>query len=95
MLSDGTILPETVCIMAAAAAAWFLFSLTSRFFPPAAAIAVLPFLLPSEGLWKYPLEILAGISLFYAAARIVSAWDHKLSGMDVVLEQKRKQDEKL
>ena len=78
-LSDSTVLPETVCIISAAAGVWILFSLMRRFFPPAAAIAILPFLLPAEGLWKYPPEILAGITLLYVAAQVVSVWEERPS----------------
>lgn len=76
-LFEATPLPETVCVMAAAAGAWGLFALTKRYFPPAAAIAILPFLLPAEGLWKYPLEIFAGITLLYSAAWVVSLRETK------------------
>ena len=77
ILSDGTVVPETLWMMAAAAGAWLLFTLMKRFFPPAAAIAVLPFLLPADGLWKYPLEIMAGILFLYFAAWVVSIWEVK------------------
>lgn len=77
ILSDGTVLPETFWIVAAAACAWTLFTLTGRFFPPASALAVLPFLLPEEGLWQYPFEVLAGIALLYLAACVADALEKK------------------
>lgn len=77
ILFEETLLPETICVMFAAAGAWVLFSATRRFFPPAAAIAILPFLLPSDGLWKYPLEIFSGITILYFAACLVSFWENR------------------
>ncbi|MBR2736970.1 MAG: hypothetical protein IKD86_06645 [Firmicutes bacterium] len=79
-LADGTVLPATVCVMIAAAAVWTLLRLLKRFFPPAAAIGILPFILPEEGLWKYPLEIMVGIILLYAAAALLSLWEEKRTG---------------
>ena len=76
-LFEATPLPETVFVMLAAAGAWGLLVLTKRYFPPAAAIAILPFLLPVEGLWQYPLEIFAGITLLYFAAWVVSLREAK------------------
>ena len=82
ILSKGSILPQTVCIMIAAAGAWLLFSVMKRYFPPAAAIGVLPFLLPSEDLWKYPLEIMAGILFLYFAAWVVTIYETNRENRD-------------
>ncbi len=79
-LADGTVLPVTVCVMIAAAAVWTLLRLLKRFFPPAAAIGILPFILPGEDLWKYPLQIMAGILLLYTAAFLLSLWEKKRTG---------------
>lgn len=43
---------------------FFLYQVFSLPFPPAAAIALLPTILPSAGLWQYPWQILLGSSSF-------------------------------
>lgn len=74
LLSDETAVPAAVCVMLAAAAAWAIIRASGRSFPPAAALAVLPFILPAEGLFKYPVEVTCGIALYYCGALAVGRW---------------------
>ena len=77
LLCDNTALPLAVCVMLAALAAWTVITASGRYFPPAAALAVLPFILPATALWRYPLEVTAGIAIYYAGALIVDLWMRK------------------
>ncbi len=70
-------LPMTLCILLAAAMIWMVFAITRLPFPPAAAIAILPFLLPYDGLWRYPVEVTAGILILLAGSRLVIAWNRR------------------
>lgn len=81
LLGDNSPVPVAVCVMAAAATAWIIITVSGHFFPPAAALAVLPFILPAEGLWKYPVEVTAGIVIYYAGA-MFAAWLMKRRGAD-------------
>lgn len=71
-LAELSGLSPVLFIVISAVLAWMVMVVTKHPFPPASAIAVLPFLLPAEGLWKYPLEVMAGISVFYLMAFLVS-----------------------
>jgi hypothetical protein len=43
---------------------FLFFHLLKLYFPPAAAIAVLPVLLPAKSLWAYPWQVLSGSAVF-------------------------------
>lgn len=70
LLSIHTAVPVSVCLMLAAAGAWAICTALHRFFPPAAAIAILPFILPTDVLLIYSPSVCAGIALLYLAAWI-------------------------
>lgn len=61
-------LPLTLAAVLAVTAALVIMKLSGRYIPPAGALAVLPMIIPREALLIYPLEILAGASVFMLAA---------------------------
>ena len=61
-------LPLTLAAVFAVLAALAIMRLAGQFIPPAGALAVLPMIIPQETLLIYPLEILAGASVFMLAA---------------------------
>lgn len=68
VLCEVTGLPLCIGVLAAAAAAYGLLMLFELPFPPAAALAVLPFILSEDVLGAYPFQAAAGIIIFTAAA---------------------------
>ena len=62
---------EPVMIVLTGVAVWAVMKVTKRYFPPAGAAAILPFILPQKGLWLYPVEEAAGILLMFCAAHVV------------------------
>ena len=65
----GVVEPAMIAITGVAV--WAMMKLTKRYFPPAGAAAKLPFILPKENLWVYPLEESAGILIMFCAAQVV------------------------
>ncbi|MBR2176323.1 MAG: hypothetical protein IJ861_05175 [Clostridia bacterium] len=63
-------MPLTVGVFAAAAAAICLLSAMKRLFPPAAALAVLPFIISETDVHLYPFEVMIGAGIFIAAAML-------------------------
>lgn len=61
-------LPLTAGAFAAAAFSVALLFFLGKPFPPAAALSILPFILPQQELYAYPFEIAAGMAVFTAAA---------------------------
>lgn len=70
VLCEVTGLPLCIGVLAAAAAAYGLLMLFELPFPPAAALAVLPFILSEDVLGAYPFQAAAGIIIFTVAAVI-------------------------
>lgn len=64
-------LPLVLCGLVAAVAMLLLFFSSDVFFPPVAAASFLPFLLPAEGLWKYPIELCLGGAVLFSAALLL------------------------
>lgn len=51
---------------------FFLFNKFNITFPPAAAIALLPTIIPVEMLWFYPFEVAAGVAIFIVFGKIIN-----------------------
>lgn len=64
-------LPLTVAAAVSAACALGVFRLIRLPFPPAAALAILPMLLPTALIPTYPLQVAAGATLFLLVAQLV------------------------
>lgn len=61
-------MPLTAGAFAAAALSVSLLLFFGKPFPPAAALSILPFILPPQELAAYPFEVMAGMAFFTAAA---------------------------
>ena len=70
ILCETAKLPLFVGVFVAVAASFFVLTLLEKPFPPAAALAVLPFILPHQAVVTYPLQSGAGIVIFVAAVII-------------------------
>lgn len=68
VLSEIGGFPLWICAALAAAFIFLLFELLHLSFPPAAALALLPLLLTTEGLWWYPAQVFTGGALFLLLA---------------------------
>lgn len=68
MLVDLLGLPLTVSALATVLCLFVVMTKAELFCPPVGAIAFLPLILPTQGLWRYPLEVCAGALAFMAAA---------------------------
>lgn len=64
-------LPLTVAALAASAAAMVIFHLLRRPFPPSAALAFLPLLLPESLIPTYPLQVLIGTTVCLVVAACI------------------------
>lgn len=64
-------LPLTVAALAASTMAMVIFSLLRRPFPPSAALAILPLLLPEQLISTYPLQVLIGTTVCLLVATCI------------------------
>lgn len=60
--------PLTAAAMLAAGLALLVMRTSGLFLPPAGALAILPMIIPRDALMLYPVQVLAGASLFMTAA---------------------------
>ncbi len=63
-------MPLTGGAMAAAAISFYLLLFMKKLFPPAAALGILPFLLPAQITGIYPFMVMAGAAFFITACHI-------------------------
>lgn len=64
VLFDLYSLNMVLCIGAASAISFFLLIIFGKPFPPAAALAILPFILPESVIASYPFQVTAGCAVF-------------------------------
>lgn len=64
-------LPLTVAAVIAMLAVLIIMRTAGQFMPPAAALAILPMIIPQEAVLIYPAEILFGAAVFMAVSKIV------------------------
>ena len=63
-------LPEVVVVFPIFICMFFLFEFLEKFFAPAGAVALIPMIVPEEGLFWLPLQVLVGATLFIGLAMI-------------------------
>ena len=63
-------LPEGVVVLPIFLCMFSLFEFLGKFFAPAGAVALIPMIIPEEGLFWLPLQVLVGATLFIGLAMI-------------------------
>lgn len=63
-------MPLTLGVLVSAGCAMLLLLGTKKLFPPAAALAVLPFIIPESAVLLYPLQVGIGVTVFMAASML-------------------------
>lgn len=63
-------LPEVVVVLPIFLCMFSLFEFLGKFFAPAGAVALIPMIIPEEGLFWLPLQVLVGATLFIGLAMI-------------------------
>lgn len=67
-------MPLAAAALAACAGLFVLFERRGRIFAPAAAVALVPLLIPESDLALYPVQVSAGAAVFLAAGRILAGY---------------------
>lgn len=72
LIVEALHMPKTVAALIATAIVMLAFNVSKKMFPPAGAIALLPFIIPSEVLLLYPIEVISGCGIFIVLAMPLS-----------------------
>lgn len=67
-----------ICTLIVVLVMYIIMFATKLIFPPAGAICLLPFILPAQNIYRYPLEVMIGGAVFIIAARLISKYTDKL-----------------
>lgn len=68
-------LPLTVAALVSIVLLLIILQVTGVYLPPLGALLYLPLILPSEGLWLYPLEVTVGAAVFTACGMLL--WNRR------------------